>query len=239
MNNNQIFLELYNQLDIKLREKYNMDTTSGSVIMRYINDLRRSSYDKIVERGDRLDIIRNMRNDLVHNLKINNQDAFTVNDNAINFLKEELELLEHPILVNSRYVDIKNVFYGNLSSNVKFLITTMKERGYSYIPILDNKNKLIGAFSALSLMDTWLNNQEVTFNKNTSINDLIDNIKLESHNGRYFMFVSLNQELEEVTKEYLNNAKKGQKLALIFVTKNGKRNEPILGILAPYDLLYR
>lgn len=239
MNNNQIFLELYNQLDIKLREKYNMDTTSGSVIMRYINDLRRSSYDKIVERGDKLDIIRNMRNDLVHNLKINNQDAFTVNDNVINFLKEELELLEHPILVNSRYVDINNVFYGNLSSNVKFLITIMKEKGYSYIPILDNKNKLIGAFSALSLMDTWLNNQEVIFNKNTSINDLIDNIKLESHSGRYFMFVSLNQELEEVTKEYLNNAKKGQKLALIFVTKNGKRNEPILGILAPYDLLYR
>ena len=122
MNNNQIFLELYNELDIKLREKYNMDATAGSVIMRYINDLRRSSYSKIVDRGDKLDIIRNMRNDLVHNLKINNQDAFTVNDNVINFLREELDLLEHPILVNSRYVDIKNVFYGNKTSNVKYLM---------------------------------------------------------------------------------------------------------------------
>jgi len=239
MNNNQIFLELYNELDIKLREKYNMDATAGSVIMRYINDLRRSSYSKIVDRGDKLDLIRNMRNDLVHNLKINNQDAFTVNDNVINFLREELDLLEHPILVNSRYVDIKNVFYGNKTSNVKYLITNMKEKGYSYIPILDHNNILIGAFSALSLMDTWLNNQEIILNKETTIIDLIDNIKLESHSGRYFMFVALNQELEEVTNEYLKNAEKGKKLALIFVTKNGKRNEPILGILAPYDLLYR
>ena len=42
-----------------------------------------------------------LRNDLVHNLKINNSDTFTVNDNVIEFLKEELDLLEHPILVNS------------------------------------------------------------------------------------------------------------------------------------------
>lgn len=45
--------------------------------------------------------------------------------------------------------------------------------------------------------------------------------------------------LEKVTNEYLQNASKGRKLALIFVTKNGKANEPVLGILAPYDLLYR
>ena len=239
MNNNQIFLELYNQLDIKLREKYNVGPTDGSVIMRYITELRNSNYQKIILRGDQLDVIRNLRNDLVHNLKINNSDTFTVNENVIEFLKEELDLLEHPILVSDRYVDINNVYTAGLNTIVKNLIMIMKDRGYSYIPIIDDKNHLLGAFSALSLMDSWVNNHKVTFDKDTKVSDLINNIKLESHNGRYFMFVPINEELEKVTNEYLQNASKGRKLALIFVTKNGKANEPVLGILAPYDLLYR
>ena len=239
MNNNQIFLELYNQLDIKLREKYNVGPTDGSVIMRYITELRNSNYQKIILRGDQLDVIRNLRNDLVHNLKINNSDTFTVNENVIEFLKEELDILEHPILVSDRYVDINNVYTAGLNTIVKNLIMIMKDRGYSYIPIVDEKNYLLGAFSALSLMDSWINNHKVTFDKDTKVSDLINNIKLESHNGRYFMFVPINEELEKVTNEYLKNASKGRKLALIFVTKNGKPNEPVLGILAPYDLLYR
>lgn len=239
MNNNQIFLELYNQLDIKLREKYNVEPTAGSVIMRYITELRNSSYQKIVNRGDQLDVIRNLRNDLVHNIKIDNQDTFTVNENVIEFLREELEILEHPVLVSDRYVDINNVYTATLSTFVKNLIMIMKDRGYSYIPITDDKNYLLGCFSALSIMDSWINNQELKLDKNTKVIDFKENIKLKSHSGKYFMFVPINEELEKVTHEYLENAKKGKKLGLIFVTKNGKENEPILGILAAYDLLYR
>ena len=60
---------------------------------------------------------------------------------------------------------------------------------------------------------------------------------IHNHSCEYFDFISINEKLFDA-KEYFNHSIKNDKrLALLFVTKNGKDNQEILGLLTPWDLL--
>ena len=61
--------------------------------------------------------------------------------------------------------------------------------------------------------------------------------KFENHSSEYFDFIKRNEELASAQNLFNKSIKKDKKLVMLFVTENGKKNEKILGILTPWDLL--
>lgn len=239
MSRNKLFIDLYNHLDQSLRTKYHINNLGESVISKYIACLHNSYNHDDQIRADELETIRVLRNNLVHSLQIDNDDLFVIQDKVLDILEYEIAIIEHPILVSQKMIQLADVYIANLNSVAKNLIKIMLDRGFSYIPIINPDHTLYGVFSALSILTAAFNNEQFVMDDNVLVRSFDKYLDLNAQKGKYFMFVREESTMDEVLYEYQNNVQKGKKLALMFVTRNGFSNEPILGILTPYDLLYR
>ena len=69
-------------------------------------------------------------------------------------------------------------------------------------------------------------------------NELIyKNCKLGNHITETFLFIKKDEYLEDVKELFLKSFKNKQRLAMLFITQNGRENEKLLGILTPWDVL--
>ena len=91
MNNQDELLRLYNELDDVLRDRYHISDRSTSVILKYSNELSRSAIPSLKEIGKKLNMIRILRNDLIHELDSNASSLFEIKDETIKFNNSFIE----------------------------------------------------------------------------------------------------------------------------------------------------
>ena len=134
--NIDIFIELYNEFDDLLRDKFNNFSRSSSMISRYINQLENSNnrYNHI--KAKRIDMIRILRNDLVHEFDMNSSDLLKISDTTINFLKEEIEQLKNPICAHHIMTKINNLYYASYQSKLTSVLENMIRKGFTQIQVL-------------------------------------------------------------------------------------------------------
>ena len=235
MTNNELFFNLYNAFDNVLRKHYNIEDSNQSVIVKRINELKNSSSALKRKRGERLDIIRNLRNSLAHIEKFNNDDNFIIKANLIKALKNEIEDIKKPLLAIDICRPIDKVIYANINDLLIPLIEKMVNEGYSHIPILSN-GILVGVFSENSVFNSLYKTGNNSLNNSTKVSEYLPFIDIDKHSSRYFLFVSKNIKVDNLY-ELFNNKKQNKKLAMIFITENGKVDENVLGIITSYDLI--
>ena len=235
MTNNELFFNLYNAFDNLLRKHYKIEDYNQSVIVKRINELKNSSSAWKRKRAERLDVIRNLRNSLAHVEKFDNEDNFVIKANLIKALKDEIEDIKKPLLAIDICRPIHEVVYAKLNDNLLPLIKKMVDEGYSHIPILNN-GILLGVFSENSIFSCIYKLGSLSLNENSKVNEYYPFINIENHSSRYFLFVKEDAEIEQLY-DLFNKKKNGKKLAMIFVTENGKEDEEIIGIITSYDLI--
>jgi len=115
----------------------------------------------------------------------------------------------------------------------------MQEKGFSHIPILNKQNKVVGVFDGNVMTSSLLLNKEFKIEDHIKFSDKY--IKpFTLINNQYFntyIFISENTniiDIKETFKKYKNNTKK---ISMLFVTRNGKEDEPLLGLITPNDIL--
>lgn len=234
MTNNELFLNLYNTLDELLKDKYQVEDYSYSVINRRVNELKGSYLNKLKERGERLDIIRNIRNNLVHLEKYQGQDNFIITDYLIRALKEEIEDVKDPLTAIKVCKKQNEVLCTTLNEKVKIISKKMLELGYTHIPVIEN-GYLYGVFSQTTLFSSILKENDIHVDKNLKVSDLSEFLPISKHTTEKFLFVDKNFKSEDLLPLFLKK-ELGKRLVMVFVTENGKQNEKILGIITPYDL---
>ena len=119
MNNNDLFLDLYNKLDSLLRTYYNDDNFDNSMINRRIIDLKKSNRNEKRLRGIKLNDIRNVRNLLTHSMKNNGNDLFLVNNDLIEFLEAEIKSILNDKKAFEIMTPFDFLYYCELSSDIK------------------------------------------------------------------------------------------------------------------------
>lgn len=228
------FLELYNKLDNLCQKYYRVESRTESSIMRHINNLRRSKYYKDNDRAEDLDAIRNLRNSLVHESLIDGKHLFNVEDVVINILKKEILILEDPKKAIDVMMLFNNVYKASLDDLTINILNTMQEKGYSHVPILGPDNNLYGVFSENVIASRLNKELKIDISNNEKIYEYFDYLPIDKHINERYLFVSKNTLVEDIIK-YFENSKKdfGKKLAMVFVTENGKQNEKLLGIILP------
>ena len=235
MNNNDVFLNLYNTLDDVLKEKYNVKDQTRSYITTRINELKKSPLLKDQQRGEKLDIIRNLRNSLVHIEKFDNEDNFTINYSLIEVLKEEITAINKPKLAVNICTPINEVLSASLNDKLFNVTNLMNKYGYTHIPILKD-GYLYGVFSQNTIFTYFSKHQNIIADENDTINKFIDLLPINKHLTEHFDFVSKHTKVEELFPLF-NKKEKNVRLVMLFVTENGNEKERILGIITSYDLL--
>ena len=224
-----IFRELCNKFEDLVRIKYKVKDEEGAFYI-LSNQKEYKKFEKDIN------LIRKIRNLLSHGeCKVEGKTAIEINENIIEKLKEIISLLENPPLVASRY--ITEMFVVDLEEQLENLIKTMNEKKISHVPVLDKDKKLVGVFSENTIFSKLSEDEIIEIGKEYKVKDYEKYIKLENHSSEYFDFIKRNEELASAQNLFNKSIKKDKKLVMLFVTENGKKNEKILGILTPWDLL--
>lgn len=230
------FLELYNDIDQLLQDKYRDYDRNRSMIMRYCEELQASSNAKIYERGRILNSLRQFRNALIHDYDMNRDGLFAITDKAIAFLKEELINLRNPrraIDIGTKY---ETLLYGTLDTLIYPLLYKMLMKGFMQMPIVDSKGVLIGVFSPNTLL-RYASEHQNEIKNDSKISQVKEYIYIEKHISEYYEFIKRDEILPNIVNMFDTYTKRGKKLVMIFVTQNGRSDEPIQAIITPYDVV--
>ena len=238
MNNTEKFLELYNDLDSLLRMHYHESSRTVSVMMRYINDLGHSGNPKLSKISKKLNSIRVLRNNIIHDFDNNSDHLFEISDETINFLKFIVDSLKNPKNARDLYTPLTKLYYVRENDELRVLdvMTNMRKYGFSQVPILDKHNVLKGVFSPNCLFAYLANNKDKSVDELT-FKDIKEQLPIHAHFSETYTFIAANMNETDIDTLFLDSFEKNKKLVVAFVTQSGNPKEPVLGIIVTRDLL--
>ena len=230
--NNDLFMELYKHLEGVVATFVKARPTDSPVWV-FENQLRKSDDRVKKERAEKYSVIRAIRNILAHD-EMKNQDPFIVSDDTIEFLKEEINLLEEQKTAIDICVPFSRLLYATKNSLVTAIASMMLEKGITNVPIL-NERKVIGMFNGKAFIHIMKSRKEVQINESTKMKDIKQFLYLDMNDGIRYEFVAKNAKLDILDQAFRRNQK--GKTELLIVTETGDKYEPILGVISPHDIL--
>ena len=238
MTNHEKFLSLYNELDNTLRNKYHNSDRTSSMFVKFVSDLNRTGNQYYMSMAKKLNMIRVIRNNLIHELDMNKDNLIEITDQTIKFLEEIIRLLTNPKTAKDIAKPIASAYTVKSYAEMKLtdLIRKMREKGFSQVPLLDDNLILKGVFSPNVLFEYVSNNPEANVAELT-LRNVKDYCIISKHFSETYLFVKQSIVEEDLDDLFMEEVNKNKKPAMIFVTKNGQQNEKIEGIIVLKDLL--
>ena len=181
-----------------------------------------------------MDTFRYMRNTLAHNL-IDGYDPFIVSSSVVSLISEYLEE------VSKKAIDIavkdKDMIVVSYFDTLKDALLLMGNNNYSYLPIVDSDNKVLGIVSSDTIIDLLNKKEELNVSKEDKLNKYASYFNLSNKTNGIVLFFKQDidvYELHDFVDGYQHTT---HKCNLILLTTTGDKNGKLLGLLTPWDLL--
>lgn len=227
------FLQLYKQLEFDGRRLFFPNTKEGDNIIG-----RLLSIPYLKRFKEDLDYCRVVRNFLTHNPKVDGVYPIIPSQEMVRLLEHCVNIVNNPPKAIEFAVPASKILTADFDCPVLEIIEMMNRFVYTHVPVLKD-GKLIGVFSDNTVYSYICREKELTIDDDTKISMFEKYIHLDEHINEYFEFVPKNTmfyEIEELFK-YNYQCKRNKLLSVIYITENGKRDEKILGMLTPWDVL--
>ena len=183
---NEKFLELYQQIELAIRENYPEIISPGQNIVASLTSL-----EQFKSREDMIFALRNIRNTLSHAKQINGQDIITVNDCFIKFAETLLQELRQPQSVEhgKKYKTV------TLNDTMESLIKSIKSK--REVPVVDANKKVIGVVTPNEFFDMMCSKK---YALNATLSDFKKHINLDGYAFAKPMITQ--RELAEIIEEH-------------------------------------
>ncbi len=226
MDDSERFLNLYRDLEEVLGAKYQMRT--GSIQHFAANEGSRWR--------EELNLFREMRNLLSHHGKIDGQPPMLPAISTIKILEEILEYVRHPPAALTIATLTDNLYCAKGEELVTELLAVMEQRGFSHIPVVDEKRHLTGVFSVGSLFAFSRTRPDIP-TAGLQVQDMEVILPPEKHIMETFYFVDKDASCYTIKKLFQKKEAGSRRVAAIFVTVNGNEKSPLMGMITPWDVL--
>ncbi|MGO4888550.1 CBS domain-containing protein [Anaerobacillus sp. MEB173] len=145
-------------------------------------------------------------------------------------IKEELT---KPELVIPRFK--RKVIYFQLEDRLTTVLKAIKEHAFTQYPIYKD-GKFFGLITENGIV-RWLSNKvdkdQITLNSKT-----LDQVMLYERHAQNVIFIHKETTLYEAQDLFVKQLdKKFTRLDALLITETGDKNEPLLGIITPYDVI--
>ena len=221
------FLNLYRDLEEHLAAE------AGGSRTGLVQDFAKGEGSRYREE---LDVFRETRNLLSHHGKIDGQYIVEPSEAALVKLAEILEFAKNPPVAMMAAVPTRELFCADYEDSVTKIAEAMEKKGFSHVPVLDGRGILVGVFSVGTLF-TFLRSGTDKDVRQLKIGDLGEFIRPERHSTEQFAFVDRNASCYQIKKLFNHEGPEVRRVAAVFVTQNGKRNTPLLGMITPWDIM--
>ena len=227
MNNQEteLFLDTYKQLETAAEALVGSDSRSSSII-------RLARLPAFSEYREELDYCRQVRNLLAHEAKIDGEYGVHPGRSMQAVLTKVFRMVEHPPTVADFMTPTQRMLTAGLQDRVLPLLEQMERRGISYVPLLQS-GVVTGVFSLKAIIRCMLAGLSV--DETTPLAALADYLPPERDKGLQFVAPALS--LEKGRTLFQTIHAKNQRVTVLLVTGDGRRDRPLLGIVSPYDLL--
>lgn len=176
--------------------------------------------------GDELNLFRELRNYLSHE-EYKGSYPFAVSEAVV----ASLEKILNEMNLTCEKVMKKNisVAYGNTSLTA--IIETMKEKHFSYVPIIDDRKRVTGMISSEAIVGMLADKSGF----DQKIDDYLEYFSLDNQSKK-FVFLGRNDPFSIAERSFTALQDDKKRVGIILVTETGSNKEALLGIISPYDV---
>jgi CBS domain-containing protein len=229
---NEEFIRAFEQIVSEVNRRAGAPTSHAFEIEKA------SSRDGAVKRNRaRLIYIRDVRNVLQHPKHGSSGHAVQISDA---FLSETQALLSHlkkPPTASSVGVPRKQLKVAHVTDQLGILADEMKRGGFSHLPIVDERDVIIGVFNEAAMFDHLWSEPKTIVGRQMQISQILDHCRLDADHTETFRFVRPGTSLDDLIEMFLSINSPTTRVAAIFVTPSGKADEPIHRLITPWDVL--
>ncbi len=224
------FLDLYKQLEQALKVR---SESSGGKYPATVAAL--TYYRGMEDHAEKLNAVREIRNLLQHNPKIDGAYPVEPSAETISFLRKILEKAAEPKLAIDFAVPEKQIYKTDLNASLQKVMRVMKERGFSHVPVM-NGAKVGGVLSVNILFDRFAEECSA-FSAEAKVSLLADTLPVEKHSNEYYKFMKGNVTFDEVDEAFMKRYQGSKRLVAVFLTTNGTSSGNLLGMLTPWSVV--
>jgi len=180
--------------------------------------------------------LRNARNALAHNpIQKNGKPIVMLNCDILKFVDKVIKIVRTQPNVGSIMVPLAKVYSCSMETKLDIVITKMVKRAYSYVPVLDNTNRVCGVFGENSQP---LGRRIFQPSTERTIGDIASCIKIDNpRRTDIFAFVKKSDPISLLRRMCVEARQKFKRLEIFFVTENGRSEDPLLGIVTIWDFI--
>ena len=178
-----------------------------------------------------------VRNLLQHKQKIGGEYPVEPSREMINFLQKTIDSLKERKTCGEIMVPMNRLFYKKTSDSVKGTLGRMTKIPTGHVPVLDENGKVCGVFTAVSFLHIIADKKGEPLGSDYSFWDAKNYVSFEHHNSEVYRFVEKDLYVDELKDIFEKTYSGGKRLAMVFVTSNGKENGKLLGTISPWDVL--
>lgn len=232
--NSDKFLIIYNELDKYMRNylEEKLETPNSYLIKTMAQKNRVFSMYK-----EDLLAFSKLRNVIVHNPYKKNADPIAEPHEYIVKKYEEIknQVIYPPVALNTVAIPWRNIFTTTMESKALDVMREMVKNSYTHVPVVDN-GKTIGIFSENTVFSYISKHKDVILLEDSLISEFKDFIDIDRNESEYYEFVGKNTLLIEIEEMFQKGFKDNKRLAVVFITENGKQSEKLLGLITVWDL---
>lgn len=233
MNRAEQFLELYKQLEELLRLRYDTGSPSSrreNAIHRFISSQEGRRF------RDELDLCREVRNLLSHRAQFEGESPVMPAESLITFLSGLVAYLADPPNALCMATKTEELLLATKESKLDALLALMEKKGYSHVPVPEGK-RLYGVFSTGVFGAYFREHPSLPLGADAKMATLYPYLPITRHACEQYAFVSADTAYETVRQLFASKGPRKKRMAAVFVTKNGGKDERLLGMITPWDVL--
>jgi predicted transcriptional regulator len=228
------FIYIFNEIDSHLRKISKMDQTASHMFV----------VDQLAERNK---LVRNHKEELKMYARLRNAIVHNPFGSEINIIAEPhpdivekyralKDRLMHPTMALAAAIQPKRIYSTTMDANARDVMRVMAKRNFSYVPVLDRQERILGIFSENTVFLYLTRNEICAVDDKTSISEFIEYLPLDRHVSECFEFVAKGAALDDVRDLFERRLDLHERLAVVFITESGRADEPILGMLTAWDI---
>lgn len=176
--------------------------------------------------GDELNLFRELRNYLSHE-EYKGSYPFAVSEAIVTSLEK---ILNEMNLTCGRVMN-KNISVAYEETSLRAVIDTMKEKQFSYVPIIDKNKRVIGMISSESIV-AMISDKASLEGK---ISEAREYFSLNNQSKK-FIFLGRNDSFSIAERSFTALQSDKKRVGIILITETGSAKEALLGVISPYDV---
>ncbi len=199
---------------------------------------RAAQRDGVVRKQERLlNYVRDVRNALQHPQHKAPGHAVLISDAFLDEVEKLLNHLRKPPTANTVGVPRKKIRNASLDEKLGDLAAEMKRGAFSHVPILDERDVVIGVFNEAAVFDHLWAETETIVSRDMPVSDVLSHCRLDANHTETFRFLNPLKPLDDLVEIFLAVESQTTRVGAVFVTASGKDTEALQRMITPWDVL--